>query len=234
MPGYKDQNRSLVAVDCIVFGFDGQNLKILLIKRKLEPEKGSWSLMGGFVQLDESADDAANRILTGLTGLEGVYLEQLHTFSKPDRDPMDRIFSIAYFALIDIHQYEKQINDQYNAEWFLLSEMPNLIFDHSEMVSMARKKLRYKAAMHPILFELLPSRFTVPLLQSLFEDVFETTFDKGNFSRKIASTGMLQRQKEKDKLGSKKGAYYYQLDKKHYKKNFHKIQRLVPNLNGLI
>lgn len=234
MSGYEFQNHALVAVDCIVFGFDGQNLKILLIKRKLIPEKGMWSLMGGFVKQNESSDEAANRILTGLTGLKGVYLEQLHTFTKPDRDPIERIFSIAYFALIDINLYEKQINDQYNAEWFLLNEMPTLIFDHEDMVSMARKKLRYMAAIHPILFELLPAKFTVPLLQSLFEDVFETTFDKGNFSRKVSSTGMLLRQKEKDKQGSKKGAYYYKLDKKHYKKNFHKIQRLVPNPNELL
>jgi ADP-ribose pyrophosphatase YjhB (NUDIX family) len=234
MPGYKNQRRSLVAVDCIVFGFDGQHLKILLIHRGFQPEKGKWSLMGGFVQPAESSDEAANRILTVLTGLEGVYLEQLHTFSNPNRDPIERTFSITYFALIDINRYQQQLNDQYHAEWFLLNEMPDLIFDHSEMVTIARNKLKYRAAMHPILFELLPDRFTIPLLQSLFEDVFDTTFDKGNFSRKISSTGMLLRQKEKDKLGSKKGAFYYQLDKKHYKKNFHKIQRLVPNPNGLI
>ena len=234
MSGYKNQKRSLVAIDCIVFGFDGQKLKILLIKRGIEPEKGKWSLMGGFVQPEESADEAANRILKGLTGLEGLYLEQLHTFSMPDRDPIERTFSIAYFALIDVNRYQTQLNDQYHAEWFLLGEMPNLIFDHSLMVTMARKKLRYLAAMHPILFELMPVKFTIPLLQSLFEDVFETTFDKGNFSRKIVSTGMLLKQKDKDKLGSKKGAFYYQLDKKHYKKNFYKIHTLVPNPNGLI
>lgn len=234
MPGYKNQKRSLVAIDCIVFGFDGQNLKILLIHRGLEPEKGKWSLMGGFVQPEESADEAANRILKGLTGLEGLYLEQLHTFSMPDRDPIERTFSIVYFALIDINCYQMQLNDQFDAEWFLLGEMPNLIFDHSLMVAMARKKLRYMAAMHPILFELLPVKFTIPLLQSLFEDVFETTFDKGNFSRKIVSTGMLLKQKDKDKMSSKKGAFYYQLDKKYYKKNFHKIQRLVPNLSEIL
>lgn len=234
MTKYKNERHFLVAVDCIIFGFDGQNLKILLIKRGFEPEKGNWSLMGGFVQAMESADEAANRILSGLTGLEGVYLEQFHTFSLPGRDPIERTFSIAYFALIDINKYKQQLNDQYHAEWFLINEMPNLIFDHGQMVAMARSRLKYKASMHPILFELLPEQFTLPLLQSLFEDVFETTFDKGNFSRKITSTGMLLRQKEKDKLGSKKGAFYYQMDKKRYKKNFHKIQRLVPNPNGLI
>lgn len=234
MPKYKNQSHYLIAIDCIVFGFDGVHLKILLVKRAIEPEKNKWSLMGGFVQRKETADEAAHRILTILTGLKGVYLEQLHTFSNPDRDPIERTFSIAYFALIDIHQYQEQISDEYHAEWFKFDEMPELIFDHAEMVNMAREKLRYKASMHPILFELLPGRFTIPLLQSLFEDVFETTFDKGNFSRKVTSTGMLIRQKEKDKMSSKKGAYYYQLDKKHYKRNFHKIQRLVPNFNEII
>lgn len=234
MTRYRNQTHFLVATDCIVFGFDGQKLKILLVKRGLEPEKGKWSLMGGFVQPGESADEAANRILKRLTGLEGVYLEQLHTFSKPDRDPIERTLSIAYFALIDINRYQNQLNDEYHAEWFWLGEMPELIFDHSQMVALARKKLRYKAAIHPILFELLPVKFTIPLLLSLFEDVFETTFDKGNFSRKIVSTGMLLKQSDKDKNGSKKGAFYYQLDKKHYKKNFHKILNLVPNPNELI
>ncbi len=234
MTRYKNQKHFLVAVDCIVFGFDGQNLKILLIKRGFEPQKGKWSLMGGFVQPEESADEAASRILKGLTGLEGVYLEQLHVFSKPERDPIERTFSISYFALIDILRYQTQLNDEYHAEWFLLSEMPDLIFDHAEMVSMARKKLRYRAAMHPLLFELLPERFTIPLLQNLFEDVFETTFDKGNFSRKITSTGMLLKQKEKDKAGSKKGAFYFKLDKRHYRKNFHKVHSLVPNPGELI
>jgi ADP-ribose pyrophosphatase YjhB (NUDIX family) len=231
MGKYLNQSRFLVAVDCIVFGFDGTHLKILLVQRVLEPEAGKWSLMGGFVQKEESADEAATRILRGLTGLDGVYLEQLHSFSKPDRDPIERTLSVAYFSLIDIHQYEKQITDQYHAEWFLLPEMPHLIFDHNQMVQMAKEKLRYKATIHPILFELLPDRFTLPLIQCLFENVFETTFDKGNFSRKLVSTGMLIRQPEKNMEGSKKGAYYYKLDIKSYKTNFHEVQRLVPFQN---
>jgi ADP-ribose pyrophosphatase YjhB (NUDIX family) len=233
MGKYINQTRFLIAVDCIVFGFDGSHLKILLIKRGLEPEIGKWSLMGGFVQKEESADEAANRILKVLTGLNGVYLEQLHSFSQPDRDPIERTISVAYFALIDILQYEKQITEQYHAEWFLLSEMPTLIFDHNQMVQMAKEKLRYKATIHPILFELLPDRFTLPLIQSLFENVFETRFDKGNFSRKLVSTGMLIRQPEKNMEGSKKGAHYYTLDLKSYKKNFHEVQRFVPNQNSL-
>lgn len=234
MTRYQKQTRFLVAVDCIVFGFDGHQLKILLIKRGFEPCVDEWSLMGGFVQPAESADEAASRVLRELTGLEGVYLEQFHSFTAVDRDPIERTVSIAYFALIDIHQYENQLNEHYHAEWFGLDEIPELIFDHPEMVIMARQKLRYKAALHPLLFELLPNRFTLPLLQSLFEDVYETKFDKGNFSRKIISTGLLIKQKEKDKTGSKKGAFYYKLDKKHYRRNFHSVLKFIPNINSLL
>ena len=231
---YQNQTRMLVAVDCIVFGFDGQHLKILLIKRGFEPCVDEWSLMGGFVQPDESADEAASRVLKTLTGLSGLYLEQLQTYTQVDRDPIERTVSIAYFALIDINQYEQRLNDEFHAEWFKLDEIPDLIFDHPEMVRTARQKLRYKAALHPLLFELLPQRFTIPLLQSLFEDVYETRFDKGNFSRKIISTGMLIKQKEKDRAGSKKGAFYYKLDKKHYRKNFHSILKFIPRINHLL
>lgn len=234
MTRYQNQTRLLVAVDCIVFGFDGQQLKILLIKRGFEPRKNEWSLMGGFVKSEESADEAASRVLKQLTGLDGVYLEQLQSFTAVDRDPIERTVSIAYFALIDIHQYEKQINEEYHAEWFGLDEIPQLIFDHPQMIAMARQKLRYKAALHPLLFELLPIRFTLPLLQSLFEDVYDTRFDSGNFSRKIISTGLLIKQKEKDKTGSKKGAFYYKLDKKHYKKKFHSVLKFIPNINHLL
>lgn len=190
--------------------------------------------MGGFVQANETADDAAKRVLHKLTGIDGLYLEQLYTFSAPDRDPIERTVSIAYFALIDSNLYTKQITDEYKAEWFPLHQMPKLIFDHQEMVELAKEKLRYKAAIHPILFELLPPRFTMPLLQNLFEEVFGTSFDKGNFSRKIISTGLALKTKDKDMSGSKKGAYYYKLDRAHYKDNFHKIVNIIPNRNGLL
>lgn len=229
MTKYDKQSRYLVAVDCVVFGFDGSKLKILLIKRGFEPKKNHWSLMGGFVQKNESTDKAANRILKNLTGLEGIYLEQMQVFSSPERDPIERTISVTYFALIDISKYETQLNDLYHAEWFPLNEVPELIFDHAEMVAFAKRNLRMKAAMYPILFELLAEKFTLPILQSLFEDVYETSFDKGNFSRKIMSTGLLIKQKDKDMDGSKKGAYYYKLDKKNYKKNFHQVIRIVPN-----
>ncbi len=234
MMKYQKQDRFLVAVDCIVFGFDGLQLNLLLIKRGFEPEMNKWSLMGGFVQPAESADAAAGRILKKLTGLDGLYLEQLHTFSDPERDPIERTLSISYFALIDSNLYKQQITEEYHAEWIPLQEIPHLIFDHKKMVDLAKEKLKYKAALHPILFELLPAKFTLPLLLNLFENVYDTTFDKRNFSRKIMSTGLLLKQAEKDRLNSKKGAFYYKLDKKHYQKNFHKVLNFIPNPNGLL
>jgi len=219
----------LAAVDCIIFGFDRQSLKILLIQRGFEPEKGKWSLMGGFIQPGEGSDQAATRILKSLTGLEGVYLEQLHTFGEPSRDPIERTLSIAYFALIDIHKYEKTLTDEYHPEWFPLNKIPNLVFDHRNMVTMAKEKLRYKAALHPLLFELLPKKFTIPQLQQLYESTYETKFDKRNFSRKVLSTKLLIKQTDKDRTGSKKGAFYYKLNTRNYKANFQAFLNIIPN-----
>ncbi|GGB18737.1 MULTISPECIES: NUDIX hydrolase [Mucilaginibacter] len=230
---YSKQTRLLLAVDCIIFGFDGEVLKILLIKRGFQPEKGNWSLMGGFVQPDESLDQSANRILKQLTGLEGVYLEQLYTFGQPQRDPIERTVSVAYFALVDIHKYEAQISDDYHAEWFQLKRAPKLIFDQQEMVEQARKRIRYKAAMHPILFELLPTKFTIPQLQTLYESVFNTTIDKRNFSKRVLATGLLIKLADKDKAGSKRGAYYYQLNMQNYYAKFQAFMNFIPNPDSL-
>src|SRR3954462_11745923 len=156
MNRYSGQHHFLLAVDCIIFGFDGKDLKLLLIQRGFEPEKDQWSLMGGFLEPEETLDFAANRILKKRTGLEDIYLEQLHTFSTISRDPEERTVSVSYFALIDIERYEKQLSHEYHAEWFLIGERPPLIFDHDEMVLSAQKQLRIKAAIQPILFELLP------------------------------------------------------------------------------
>jgi len=234
MSKYANQNRILQAVDCIVFGFDGDTLKILLIQRGIDPEKGKWSLMGGFVQTNESLDQASNRILKQLTGLDSVYLEQLHTFSDPNRDPIERTISSAYFALLDINKYEKQLSSDYHPEWFSLKRMPKLIFDHQDMVELAKKRLRYKAALHPILFELLPNRFTIPQLQNLYESVYNTKIDKRNFSKRILATGLLVKQADKDKSGSRRGAFYYQLNMQNYYAKFQAFLNLIPNPTNLI
>jgi len=219
----------LVAVDCIIFGFDGYDLKLLLIKRGFEPEKNKWSLMGGFVQSDEKPEDAAARVLAQLTGLKDVYMEQLSVFGEPDRDPIERTISITYFALVDINKYAKQLSHDYRAEWFRLDRVPDLIFDHNRMVQHARHKLRYKAALHPILFELLSEKFTIPQIMTLYEQVYDVELDKRNFSRKLLSTGLLVKQPDKDKKNSKKGAFYYKLDETTYREKFTKFLNFISN-----
>lgn len=231
---YSGQHRVLLAADCIIFGFDGKDIKLLLIQRGFKPALGKWSLMGGFIRPEESADQAANRILRQLTGLEGVYMEQLHTFSTPGRDPVERTVSVTYFALIDINKYQQQLSDEYHAEWFLLNDIPELIFDHRQMVETARRRIRYKAALHPLLFELLPEKFTIPQLVHLYEGIYDTTFDKRNFSRKLLSTGLLIKQKDKDKSSSRKGAFYYILDRQRYDKNIQSFLHFIPNPDNLL
>lgn len=230
MQSYSQQKHFLFAVDCIIFGYDGQELKLLVIERDFEPLKGFWSLVGGFIDENESSENAAVRVLKNLTGLDGVYMEQLYGFSEPDRDTVERTISIAYFALIDIQKFSQQMNSEFHPAWFSINKLPELIFDHIKIVELAKEKLRYKAALHPLLFELLPEKFTMPQLQSLYEAVYNTVFDNGNFSRKILSTKLLLKLKDKDKLNSKKGAFYYQVDSDKYKEGFKKILNLVPNL----
>ncbi|MCC9165792.1 NUDIX hydrolase [Pontibacter harenae] len=231
---YSGQIRTLVAVDCIILGFDGEEYKLLLIQRGFAPEKKKWSLMGGFIQPTETLEEAAIRILKQLTGLENVYMEQLHTFSDPNRDPVERTIAVAYFALVDIQKYEKQISKEFHAEWFSLKDTPELIFDHNQMIEMAKNRLRYKAAFHPILFELLPDKFTLPQLQALYEGLYDTLFDRRNFSRKLLSTGLFIKQKEKEKETSKKGAFYYKLDQDRYLSDFQAFLKFIPNPDKLM
>lgn len=227
MKHYSNQKKFYVAVDCIVFGYDGQELKLLVVQRGFEPLKGKWSLVGGFVQEDESAEGAAARVLKDLTGLDGLYMEQLHTFSDPLRDTQERTVSVVYFSLIDIQKYKQQISEDYPG-WFPINQLPDLIFDHNEIVELAKEKLRYKAALHPLLFELLPSKFTIPQLQNLYTCVYNVEFDKGNFTRKILSTDLLVKLKFKDMLNSKKGAFYYKVDSKKYKESSNAVLNFVP------
>lgn len=230
MKAYDHQHKFLVAVDNIIFGFDGIGLKILLVKRHLDPAVGKWSLMGGFISTGETPDKAAHRVVNELTGLSNIYMEQFEVFGEPNRDPIERALSIAYFALIDIRKYHHQLNDAYHAAWFPLSAFPKLIFDHNDMVKKARQKLRYKAALHPILFELLPGKFTLPQITSLYEEVYGTSLDKRNFARKLLSLNFLVKLDEKDKAHSKKGALLYQLNEDNYKEKFTAMNKFVPFL----
>jgi ADP-ribose pyrophosphatase YjhB (NUDIX family) len=215
---YKSHKRILIAVDCIIFGFDGQQLQVLLIKRRYEPERGNWSLMGGFVSPNESTDDAAIRVLYHLTGLKNIYMEQLYCFSNVNRDAAGRVISVAYFALVNISEYNDQVQQDHEARWFPMDKVPNLIFDHNEMIAKAKERLKQKVSNHPIGFELLPKKFTLPKLQNLYEAIYEQKLDKRNFTRKILALGILNKLKEKEKESSRKGAFYFVFDKKRYGK----------------
>ena len=212
---YQANPRHYVAVDSIVFGFDGEDLKILLIKRKIEPLKGEWSLMGGFVQEKQSIDQAAEIVLKNLTGLDNVYLEQLSAFGEEQRDPIDRVISVAYYALIKLNEYDRQIVHNNGGEWFSISNYPKLILDHEEMVQTAIGKLRRKCRTQPIGFELLPEKFTIPQLQSLYEAIWMQKLDKRNFRKKFLSMNLLDKLEEKDKENSKKALFIINLIKKN-------------------
>lgn len=215
---YKNNDRHLLAIDCIIFGFDGKHLKGLFVKRRIEPQIDKWSLMGGFVKEKESVNNAAGRILNELTGLSDIYMEQLFCFGDADRDPGGRVVSVAYFALIKIDEYADTLLETHHARWFELNKIPKLIFDHRQMVKLAKERLQQKVSNHPIGFALLPDKFTLPQLQCLYEAIYETPLDKRNFTRKILSLGILSKQKEKETASSKKGAFYYTFDKAKYKK----------------
>lgn len=214
---YSQYIKHLIAVDCIIFGFDGENLNLLLVKRNFEPKKGEWSLVGGFVNAEETLDDSANRVLTSLTGLENIYLEQLKCYSELEREPTARIISVSYYALISTDE-NIQINEKYSAKWFDLKEFPNLIFDHNKMVQNAVTRLRYRASTQPIGFELLPEKFTMKDLQSLYEAIFDEKYDKRNFISKINSMDILVKTDEKDMTSSRKGSFLYRFDKEKYHK----------------
>lgn len=227
MQKYPHTTRLLVAMDCIVFGFDGEDLKMLIIKRNFEPEKGKWSLMGGFIEQNEDLEVAANRILYDLTGLKGIYFEELQTFGKVNRDPVERTISICFFALINITDNNQDSAKSQNAHWVSLKNRPELIFDHNEMVDLALEKLRYKAALHPIGFELLPEKFTIPHLQKLYEAIYDSQVDRRNFSRKILSTNLLIDTGEKNEKSLTKKATLYKLDKEKYQKQFNAFHYFI-------
>ena len=220
MQGYYSQHpRFYHTVDCIIFGFSGGELNLLLLKRKFEPGKGEWSLMGGFVQEGECMDDAAKRVLAELTGLTNVFMQQVGTFGQVDRDPGERVISTAYYALININEYDRQLVEEHNAYWVNINEVPTLLFDHEEMVDRARQIMRVQAAMQPISFHLLPEHFTLTQLQTLYEAINGEPIDKRNFRKRVAELGYVEKTKLIDKTTSRRGAALYQFNKTEYKKS---------------
>jgi 8-oxo-dGTP diphosphatase len=213
---YAEHKKIFVAIDCIIFGWDDEQLKLLILKRDFEPAKGQNSLIGGFVRENESLDEAARRILYELTGLSDIYLEQLNAYGEVDRDPGERTISVAYFALLKIQNLDAEHVREHGAHWVNISKLPKLIFDHNLMVQKAIRRLRRRAKSEPTGFELLPKKFTLPQLQGLYEEIYQTEFDNRNFRKKVLAMNILKKLNEKDKSCSKKGAYFYKFDKKKY------------------
>lgn len=214
---YQQHERNFVAIDSIIFGFSSDNvLMLLLIKRKFEPCKGCYSLMGGFVKEDESVDDAAKRILDELTGLKKIYLEQLYTYGDVNRDSEARVISVAYYSLIKLEDYDEDLGQKHDARWFPVDKLPPLIFDHQTMVEKAIRRLRRKTIIQPIGFELLPEKFTLFQLQKLYESIHHQKLDKRNFRKKILGMDVLTKLDEKDKTSSKRGANLFKFDKEKY------------------
>ena len=198
-----------VAVDCVVFGYDEGELKLLLYPRSFEPSKGDWSLPGGFVQDNESSDQAAARILQKTTGLDDIFMEQVAAFAEPEREKTARVISLAYYALIRLDKYDENRLKEHGASWCTFCNLPKLIFDHEEMVEKALSKLQYKAGSQLVGSELLPEMFTLTQLRRLYEAIFQRELDPGNFRKKILSLGILNKSNKKDSTESKKGAFFY-------------------------
>lgn len=213
---YQTYPKFLLAVDCIIFGFQDDRLKLLLQKRDFEPYKGAWSLVGGFVKENEAVDDTAKRVLTELTGLKDLYMQQVGAFGNLNRDPGERVISVAYYALINIDKYNKDLIDKHNAYWEDITNLPELYFDHNDMINKAHELLKQKVSREPIGFNLLPSLFTLNQLQTLHEAILGEEIDKRNFRKKVKDMPFIEKTNSIDKIGSRKGAYLYRYNDKAY------------------
>ena len=206
---YTSNQNITVAIDCVIFGFDLNKLNLLLFKRRVNPFKGSWSLIGEVLENNVSLNQSATDILSKLTGLENIYLKQLKTYGALNRDPKERVISIVYFSLIRVDKLSLKIVENYDAKWFAFNELPDLILDHSDMVKDSISELRSIAKDQPLGFELLPKLFTLPQLQTLYECIYNTKFDSRNFRKKILSLNVLEKTNLKDKSTSRKGAFLF-------------------------
>ena len=204
-----------VTTDCVIFGFDGERLQVLLIERGIEPYKGRWAFPGGFLKMDETAEEGARRELKEETGLEGSYMEQFHTFSAPERDPRERVITIAYYALVKIQEV-KGGDDAASARWFPLDEIPSLAFDHDYILRMATQRLRERIHFQPIGFELLPEKFTIKELQLLYEAILGINFDRRNFAKKMMHLELLIDLEETSWPTPKREAKLYKFNAEKY------------------
>lgn len=215
---YAQKDKMYVATDCIIFGFDDGSLKLLIFRRRVEPLKGEWSLIGSFVRINEDVKDAAKRVLKEITGLENVFMEELRAYGAADRDPGFRCIAIGQYALMRINDYDKELVEKHGAHWYDIDEVPELVLDHGRMVEDALSRIRRKARYKPIGFELLPEKFTIPQLQQLYEAIYRTKLDSRNFRKKVLSLNVLIKLNEKDKSNSRRGAFLYKFDHDNYTK----------------
>ncbi|MDH6342196.1 8-oxo-dGTP diphosphatase [Parabacteroides sp. PFB2-12] len=213
---YKEQHKFLVAVDCIILGFKNGKLYLLISKRKFEPLKGQDTLMGGFLREHESLSETVSRVVYEYTGIEDVYMEQVGAYGEMGRDEGERVISVGYYALIDLEMFDEERCKIHDARWKELEEVGRLIFDHNLILEDTIDLLRRKAATQPIGFNMLPEKFTLPQLQSLYEAIYQTAFDKRNFRKKMLEMDILEKQEDKDKSSSKRGAFYYKFNKEKY------------------
>ncbi|MGL5805223.1 MAG: NUDIX hydrolase [Xenococcaceae cyanobacterium] len=206
-----------LTVDCVIFGLNGANLNVMLIERKLPPFQKMWALPGGFVRMGESLEDAALRKLREETGIKNIFLEQLYTFGDVDRDPRDRIVTVAYYALTNSLEHPVQAStDASQAVWWAVTNLPLLGFDHKKILDMALTRLKTKVRYEPIGFELLPKKFTLSQLQQLYETILGISLDKRNFRRKILKMDLLVKLNEIQTDVSHRAAQLYQFDVEKY------------------
>ena len=217
MTFYNEHSKVWVSVDCIIFGFDENKLKVLIGRRQMDPGRGEWSLYGGFVGPNESLDGAAERTLSELTGLDNVFMRQVGAFGNVDRDPGERVISVAYYALIDVKDYSEKLRQEHGLEWVNINELPQLYSDHNVMVKKAWKLMKQKMRTEPIGFRLLPELFTLTQLQRLYEAVGGEEIDKRNFRKRIKEMDFIEKTEFVDKLSSKRGASLYRFNKNVYK-----------------
>ena len=211
--------RPALTVDIVVFALDEVDLQIMLIQRDLEPFAGQWALPGGFVRVEEPLDEAARRELQEETGLKDIYLEQLYTFGGPDRDPRERVITVAYYALVNLEGHDVHAStDARNAAWFPVNDLPKLAFDHDQIHRTAHERLRSKVRYQPIGFELLPDKFTLRQLQHLYEVVLDRELDKRNFRKKVLSMEIVKETSEIEKDVAHRAARLYRFDKRKYDK----------------
>ena len=222
MPYTYKYARAALTVDCVIFGLDRDDLKVLLIQRDLEPFAGQWAIPGGFVEVGEPLEAAARRELAEETGLHEIYLEQLYTFGDPGRDPREHVVTVAYYALVNIFDHQVQAaTDARDADWFSVNDLPPLAFDHDKILSVAHDRLRGKVRYQPIGFELLPPTFTLSQLQHLYESILGREIDKRNFRKKILSFGFLEETGETEKDVPHRAAKLYRFNEAAY----HKLEK---------